>query len=434
MVDGNLARVDGAEISALLRLAEGHSTVGGSAPVAGRGFVEGRAGFMTTDALRVLMKNCARNHDVARAEDIVRFLEASGHQPCKEFYDILIHACAQAKDVPRAEMHFERMAALGLERTEESYNSIINACAAAGDGDRATHWLFRMTDAGMAPNGITYGTLCKALGQHGRIQDIESIMGMVERDGLPVNEYFYASLITACGVAQPPDTQRALLAFAEVLDRGLKPKSVKTVLQRVLGETLVAQLFQVLSQGQPISGQEMLTRARQLAAGAAAKARLQPVPRLPPRTLEGPRPQAAQRHPQHVPRQPGVLPQPQQHQRQQPQELPHQRPKQRPKQLPQGPPPRSAIAVDGPGRTGCHAKGGAAPRAPVMEPRAEDHGPAAFKAAAALASSAQLQGNLGRIAAQTPPEVGKASQTNLKDYISEVRHDAAGGTEIVFSF
>eukprot|EP00972_Heterocapsa_arctica_P095910 14152171-Heterocapsa_arctica.AAC.1 len=60
-------------------------------------------------------------------------------------------------------------------------------------------------------------------------------MAQLEQDGLVLNEYFYASLISACGACSPPNCVRAEKALFEMVSHGLRPKSVKRALDRVVG-------------------------------------------------------------------------------------------------------------------------------------------------------------------------------------------------------
>lgn len=76
-----------------------------------------------------------------------------------------------------------------------------------------------------------------------------------EQTGGALNEYFYATLISACGAAQPIDKDGAVVVFWELVARGLKPHSVKRALERAVGIRRTAQLFaelpSVVSEGEP---------------------------------------------------------------------------------------------------------------------------------------------------------------------------------------
>jgi hypothetical protein len=93
-------------------------------------------------------------------------------------------------------------------------------------------------------------------------------MKAFESLGNTLNEYFYASLISACGVSKPPNTIRAELAFAELVGRGLRVQKVKKVLGRVLGERRAAQLIDQATKQAPPSGSILDTNAIQLSQGA----------------------------------------------------------------------------------------------------------------------------------------------------------------------
>jgi pentatricopeptide repeat protein len=159
-------------------------------------------------------------------------------------YNSIIHTCTQAGDMTRAEQYLEHMEDCGLEPNLVSYNSVINACADQGDAARAEQWLHRMVARGMKPNLVTYGTICKVFARQGGVQQIVGIMKMLEDGGTPLNEYFYASLISACGACTPPDPSRAERSLAELVQRGLRPHSVKRALARVVGDRRTAQLLE----------------------------------------------------------------------------------------------------------------------------------------------------------------------------------------------
>lgn len=68
----------------------------------------------------------------------------------------------------------------------------------------------------MAPNLVTLGTLCKCFARKGEVQKIEDMITSLEKSSTPPNEYFYASLICACGALSPPDVERAERALIEL--------------------------------------------------------------------------------------------------------------------------------------------------------------------------------------------------------------------------
>merc|ERR1719401_1232153 len=112
----------------------------------------------------------------------------------------------------------------------------MNACAAHGYAAEAERWLLRMVGEGWQPNLVTYGTICKVFARQGAVQQIEGIMKMLDDSGTPLNEYFYASLISACGAVTPADPARAERALVDLVRRGLRPQSVKRALARVVGD------------------------------------------------------------------------------------------------------------------------------------------------------------------------------------------------------
>lgn len=181
-----------------------------------------------------LLKACAHSGDIVQAEAILLRLEAEGELSVT-VYNSVIHACVQKGDADRIEYYIDRMRNRGVEPDVKTYNVVINAYASMGDSEQAQLWLNRMVERGVKPTLITYGTICKALARHGLVDRIEDIMKLLERSGEELNEYFYVSLIYACGASQPPDYVRVEEVFRELVTKGIKPLVVKHSLTRVLG-------------------------------------------------------------------------------------------------------------------------------------------------------------------------------------------------------
>eukprot|EP00406_Dinophysis_acuminata_P066254 CAMPEP_0179289102 /NCGR_PEP_ID=MMETSP0797-20121207/41126_1 /TAXON_ID=47934 /ORGANISM="Dinophysis acuminata, Strain DAEP01" /LENGTH=272 /DNA_ID=CAMNT_0020998091 /DNA_START=55 /DNA_END=870 /DNA_ORIENTATION=- len=181
------------------------------------------------------IKACAHNGDADGAQELLQRMTAEGYEVPMDVYNNVIHACAQAGDLPSAEWYLNHMEQKGLQPDLKSYNLALNACAARGDATRLEMWLHCMFEQNMVPTTVTYGTICKAFARLGEVKKVEQIMQMLEATGQPLNEYFYAALISACGAASPPDPRRAERALEELVERGLRPQSVKRALSRVIG-------------------------------------------------------------------------------------------------------------------------------------------------------------------------------------------------------
>jgi len=199
------------------------------------------------NAYHCVIKSCAHNGDVNGAESLLKQMLSEGHEAAVITYNSVIHTCTQAGDPERAEKYLDVMEQRGVEPNLVTYNSVINACAAHGDTARAWQCLLRMAQRNVTPNSVTYGTICKVFARRGDVNEIERIMETLERTGIPLNEYFFASLISACGVVQPPDIARAEKALEDLVRRGLRAQSVKRALSRVVGERRTRQLIERLS-------------------------------------------------------------------------------------------------------------------------------------------------------------------------------------------
>lgn len=158
-------------------------------------------------------------------------------------YNFMIHTCTQIGDLRRAEFYLKMMDMSGFQPNLVSFNMMINACAAAGDESRAEEWLRWILRRGMKPSEVTYGTVCNSFASKGDVQAVERIMLTCVSTGSALNEYFYASLIRACGACRPPDLVRAEKAFMELVNSGLIPQRVKRGLCRVVGNTRASGLM-----------------------------------------------------------------------------------------------------------------------------------------------------------------------------------------------
>jgi len=201
------------------------------------------------DSRIVQLRACGHSGDVEIAERLLFVLE-SELQGSMDVYNFVIHACATARDVQRAELHFVRMEAKGFKPNLVTFNSMINSCAASGDGEGALSWLRRMVDCGITPSAVTYSTICKVFARQGSVRLVKNMMDLFEIHGGTLNEYFYASLISACGVAKPADVSAAIAGFDDLVARGLRPQSVKKALVRAIGRDRTSQLFASLEASQ----------------------------------------------------------------------------------------------------------------------------------------------------------------------------------------
>jgi pentatricopeptide repeat protein len=169
----------------------------------------------------------------------------------------VIQACARADRVEIAEQYISYMDCNGVALDTITLNSMMNACASRGDLNRAHFWFDRIVARGIKPNVITYGTICKILARHGEATKIEGMLASLEGSGVALNEYFYASLISACLFSVPMDLVRAEGAVREMTVRGFSIRRVRHPLRKALGkehsEELLARAGKSSGQRQPRS-------------------------------------------------------------------------------------------------------------------------------------------------------------------------------------
>mmetsp|Transcript_1377 Transcript_1377/g.4016 ORF Transcript_1377/g.4016 Transcript_1377/m.4016 type:complete len:503 (-) Transcript_1377:32-1540(-) len=229
------------------------------------------------EEILLLMKASAHVGDVQRMEELLEQVLSAGYEVSLEMLNNCIHTCSQAGDLEGARRYFAWLQADGHQPDLVSYNTVLNACATVGDSDEAHKWVMHMLLQGVQPNQVTFGTICKVFARKGAVSQVEGIMQSIEENDQPLNEYFYATLISACGAADPPDLIRAEQALHELWDRGLRPQSVKRALVRVIGEERTLELFRDFAPRRPYRG----GAPRWPASRHAAANRVRPLPEEP---------------------------------------------------------------------------------------------------------------------------------------------------------
>jgi pentatricopeptide repeat protein len=198
------------------------------------------------DEYETTIKRCAHHGDVEGAEQLLRRMRADGHTLPLRVWNLMVNACTQAGDIARAELYVDVMEQSGLGTDLITYNSVINGFANLGDGLRVQHWFRKLLQRGLEPNDVTYGTICKVFARQGNVEKIERIMCALDAEGKPLNEYFYALFICACGTSMPPCLERIEGALQDLVRRGLRPQSVRSALVRAVGHERARQLLRRL--------------------------------------------------------------------------------------------------------------------------------------------------------------------------------------------
>lgn len=191
------------------------------------------------------IKACAHAGDFERLEMLVKEMHVCGIPLSCDIYNHVIYACRRAGDVTRAEGYVAALERSGIVPNATTYNTMIDVFASVGDIDRAQAWLGRMVCKGIQPSLVTYGTVCKGLARMGEVEKVEQIMKYVEDAGMELNQYFFASLIAACGTCIPNRVERAEQAVAEAAQRGVHIQSLRRLLRRVVGHRRAATLLKL---------------------------------------------------------------------------------------------------------------------------------------------------------------------------------------------
>eukprot|EP00927_Polykrikos_kofoidii_P012883 TRINITY_DN155_c0_g1_i1.p1 TRINITY_DN155_c0_g1~~TRINITY_DN155_c0_g1_i1.p1 ORF type:complete len:425 (-),score=62.60 TRINITY_DN155_c0_g1_i1:466-1740(-) len=201
------------------------------------------ADVIDSSSFESFIKTCMRKGDAGRAEEHLATMRRANVQVTTAAMNAVIHACTRGGKLEAAERYIEMMESTSQGANIVSYNSVMNACAGSADLERAAFWFDRLLSRGLTPNEVTYGTLCKVLARHGEAAKIEALMGVLERTDIHMNEYFYASLISACMHSEPVDSERAERALVCMVSRGFSAKRVRGPLTRTLGATHAAELL-----------------------------------------------------------------------------------------------------------------------------------------------------------------------------------------------
>jgi len=139
----------------------------------------------------------------------------------------------------------------GQSGARETLSQAVDACVQSGDTDRALSLLLLAVSRRVEPATSTLGAVCKSLAAQGRAREIQSVMSALEAHGFRLGESIFASLIYACGVAQPPELERAERAFVDIVSRGLRPQRMERVFKHVLGSKRTRQLLSELALAPP---------------------------------------------------------------------------------------------------------------------------------------------------------------------------------------
>eukprot|EP00927_Polykrikos_kofoidii_P006587 TRINITY_DN12666_c0_g1_i4.p1 TRINITY_DN12666_c0_g1~~TRINITY_DN12666_c0_g1_i4.p1 ORF type:complete len:323 (+),score=49.96 TRINITY_DN12666_c0_g1_i4:64-969(+) len=191
----------------------------------------------------VALKACTRAGDVSRAEDHLFAMKKANIEITTDSVNFVIHACARAGKLETAEEYMFFMEREGVAPDIVSFNSVMNACASRGDLARAQFWFNTMVSRGIRPNEVTFGTVCSVLARHGEAAKVEGLLVAIEASGFALNEYFYASLISACMASEPPDVVRAERALKGMYARGLILRRVRYPLLCTLGKEQATKLI-----------------------------------------------------------------------------------------------------------------------------------------------------------------------------------------------
>jgi len=201
------------------------------------------ADVVDSSSFESFIKTCMRKGDADRAEEHLATMRRANVHVTTAAMNAVIHACTRSGKLETAEGYIEFMETTSQGANIVSYNSVMNACAGNADLERAAFWFDRMLSRGLTPNEVTYGTLCKVLARHGEAAKIEALMSVLEGTEIQMNEYFYASLISACMHSEPVDSERAERALHCMVSRGFSAKRVRGPLTRTLGATHAAELL-----------------------------------------------------------------------------------------------------------------------------------------------------------------------------------------------
>eukprot|EP00929_Paragymnodinium_shiwhaense_P100750 TRINITY_DN63309_c0_g1_i2.p1 TRINITY_DN63309_c0_g1~~TRINITY_DN63309_c0_g1_i2.p1 ORF type:complete len:338 (+),score=88.76 TRINITY_DN63309_c0_g1_i2:144-1157(+) len=184
------------------------------------------------DELAVLLRRLAKKGKVLEAMALLHgATQVIELHHCNSF----LQACAVAGDVPSASSFLAHMETFGPEPNLESYNRVLNATAVNGAVAVMSDLVNRIVTKGLAPTLVTFGTICKVFARSGDVASIKVIIEFLKARGETLNEYFYASLITACGQHSPVKKDEVLEALRmAAAARGLNLKLLKKIVSQVL--------------------------------------------------------------------------------------------------------------------------------------------------------------------------------------------------------
>jgi pentatricopeptide repeat protein len=197
---------------------------------------------------RRAIANCLPKRNVQQAQGLFQELIDNGVAASRATCNVIVSVCSRAGDIDACIRYVEEMGAPGgCGDDVVTYNILLNALARNGDIPKMMTVVERMVRRGIAANVITCGTISKAFGKHGHVEQIESMMKFMEASGIEVNGYFYASLICACSKSPRPNFSRIAAALQEMADKGIDPACVHGPLCSAIGRNRASRFLSRVS-------------------------------------------------------------------------------------------------------------------------------------------------------------------------------------------
>lgn len=177
----------------------------------------------------------ASHGDVSKVTDLMKVIMELRMPIDEDTMCKVLRACIKSKEFELADWHIDFMKVGGLMNKLETYNIVMNTYASSGRVCEAESWFRVMLRSGITPDGATYATLGKAWSCYGQTDRIWRLMHDADASGVPLTEYFFASVILSCGNAAPPRVSEAGRALEELIRRGLACHKVHSALVRAFG-------------------------------------------------------------------------------------------------------------------------------------------------------------------------------------------------------
>ena len=148
-----------------------------------------------------LLDACARQGNVQKAKELFKMMEESNIIPNVRSYSSMIHASCRDGDIHSAFAILDDMQQRNLKPTEITYSLLLHSLGDIGDLQRAQIVMDQMRSSGISPNVVSLSSLMHNCGKHGQLSralEIYREMRASTNSKVRPNSITCSSLVDSC--------------------------------------------------------------------------------------------------------------------------------------------------------------------------------------------------------------------------------------------